>query len=652
MAIMIHSLFKQVINESVFSKKNENKAVSKKATSVNEASDDDAIGWLTRNNIIPQVFGGEYNGLRVPSAMKPGKKIPFWDKRHLVYPFVGINGYADFPAIEAKHGNEASFMSSRLKSINVDSNVRNILSKQVADGTGIPGNVFLIFPQMPMSSVGTRNLNKSMSLFTTYNKRDSYSNSIYPYNVQQALSVDEKGNLYPNPSKPGGVVLCPIARKAQMASSGIMYADRLREDDVAQMGYLYDRSIFAQQFTGSDRLDFPRVAGLLGSFMSGAVLTNELANGNPKFGKFDEFAKENNFITEDGEIDFIAIRGWILEADSSEIVNKLLIPYLLKSPFEQTYCWRTLRPEQKAAMRDDIAVYNALNGRSGGSFESNLEDVETGSFEFSDDLEETEIGESVDLVFETEPVGMVLEATDDTKSIGGDLSRQEFMAIFDHYVKSHAPTIALMPKERTAPLLRDDGRIKTKDSGVKRTFARILTKNTPKMDIDYKFCPRGLNGLETSYSGVLDYSPLFSQFSEIVDGSMPQRFRYTRIVGYMISFEYDPSIEEAYHKMSNSGKTRNLGLLKYYMESPNSVKLREPTVFDVIYVKGGTYGNFLFSGYATRVNGRDVQQMGGEPPQAVDSDKLFADNVNGLHSTIVHDTERINIQGRYNRSVF
>ena len=104
--------------------------------------------------------------------------------------------------------------------------------------------------------------------------------------------------------------------------------------------------------------------------------------------------------------------------------------------------------------------------------------------------------------------------------------------------------------------------------------------------------------------------------------------------------------------MSNSGKTRNLGLLKYYMESPNSVKLREPTVFDVIYVKGGTYGNFLFSGYATRVNGRDVQQMGGEPPQAVDSNKLFADNVNGLHSTIVHDTERINIQGRYNRSVF
>ena len=649
---MIHSIFKKVIKESALSDRNFGGGVSDKTKSVDEAFDDDSIGWLTRNNIIPIVFGGEYNGLRVRSAMKPGKRIPFWDRKHLVYPFVGINGCANSPALEAKHGNEASFMNSRLKSIDSDVDVRRILSQQVADGTGIPGNVFLIFPQIPISSVGTRSLNKSMSLFTTYNKKDSYSNSIYPYNIQQALSVNEKGNLYPNPSKRGGVVLCPIARKSQMASGGIMYADKLRREDVAQLGYLYDRSIFANQFTGGDRVDFPRVGGLLGSFMSGAKLTNDLTNGNPKFGKFDEFANENGFMTEDGEIDFIEIRRWIREADSDEIVDKLLIPYLLKSPFDMTYCWRILRPEQRVGMKDEILVYNALNGRTGGSFESNLEDSESGDFEFSDDLEETEVGESVDLIFEEMPDGSIVESSDDTKEVGGDLSRQEFMAIFDHYVNSHAPTIAIIPKERATPLLRDDGRIKTKDSGVKRTFARILTKNTPKMDIDYKFCPKGLDGIETSYSGVLDYSPLFSKFGDIVDSSLPQRFRYTRIVGYLISFEYDPAIEEEYQKNSNSGKKRTLGLLKYYMDSPNSVKLREPTVFDVMYVKDGNSKNFLFTGYATKVNGRDIQPMGGEPPQAVDMNGLFADNDRGLHSTIVHDTGRINIHGNYNRNVF
>jgi len=644
-----HGIFKRVLNESPFSKN-----VVKSSSSVNEAADDSAIGWLTRNNILPQVFGGEYNGLRVPSAVVPGKAVPVWnDRKYTTYPFVGINGYADFPAMEAKHGNEASFMSGKLKSINADSNVRRILDAQVAAGTGIPGNVFLIFPQMPMSSVGTRSLNKSMSLFTTYNKRDSYSNGIYPYNVQQALSVDERGNLYPDPSKKGGVVLCPIARKAQMTSSGIMYADRLRMDDIYRMGYLDDRSVFANQFTGSDRLDFPRPGGLLGSYMSGARVENDLRGGNPKFFHFDEFAKNNGFISEDGSIDFIGIRKWILEADAEEIATKLLIPYLLKSPMEMTYCWRVLTSDMRPAMKADIAVYNALNGR-GSSFEDTLGDVDSGTFDFESDAEEVDddVAESVVLKFEhPEDAEKILnESSDSTGSIGGDLSRQELMAIFDHYMKSHAPTIAIKPKEQGSPVLRDDGRIVTKHSGVKRTFARIITKNTPLMDIDYKFCPKGVDGMSTSYSGTLDYSPLFSKFADVVDKSMPQQFKYSRIVGYMISFEYDPTIEEAYKKVYGKGKTRSLGMLKYYMESPNSVKLREPTVFDVVYITGGKYGNFLFSSYS-RPMAKNVVQMGGEPPQEITANGLYADNVNGLHSVVVHDLDRINISGRYNMAV-
>ena len=645
-----HGIFKKILNESTFAK-----SVDKAKSSVNEVAEDSAIGWLTRNNILPQVFGGEYNGLRVPSAVVPGKPVPVWsDRKYTTYPFVGINGYADFPAIEAKHGNEASFMSGKLKSINADINVRRILDAQVAAGTGIPGNVFLIFPQMPMSSVGTRRLNKSMSLFTTYNKRDSYSNGIYPYNVQQALSVDAEGKLHADPTKKGGVVLCPVARKAQMSSSGIMYADKLRMEDIYQMGYLYDRSIFATQFTGSDRLDFLKPGGLLGSYMSGVRVENDLRGGNPKFFHFDEFAQSNGFVAEDGSIDFIAIRKWILEADSEEIATKLLIPYLLKSPMDMTYCWRLLTPNMYNSMKSDIAVYNALNGK-GQFFEDNLEEIDSGLFEFEadDDAMDDDLAESFVLKFENpdDLQKMVSEASDDSEQIESNLGfRREVMAIFDYYMNKHASTVAIKPKEQGSPVLRDDGRIATKHSGIKRTFARIITKSTPLMDIDYKFCPKGVDGMTTSYSGVLDYSPLFSKFSDIVDKSMPQQFKYSRIVGYIISFEYDPAIEEAYRKVYGKGKTRSLGMLKYYMESPNSVKLREPTVFDVIYVKGGKYGNFLFSSYSKPMS-KNVTPMGAEPPPEVVSNGLYADNMNGLHSVLVHDLERINIAGRYNTSV-
>lgn len=653
-----HGIFKKMVDESTSKKTNE------KRVSVNEAYDDNALGWFTRNNILPQIFGGEMNGLRVRSAMltdEKGKQIgatpSFGDGRKPTssYPFVGIYGYADFPALAAKTGNKKSFISDKLRQISSDVSIRAILNKQVMDGTGIPENAFIIYPQMPLSSIGSRVTKRSTSNFNLFNLRDEYRLTTYPYNVQQALSVDENGRIFPDQTKAGGVVILPRSTSAQWNSAGMVYLSKLTMYDVYTIGCLDNRPELARQFTGGDRVEWPRVGGLLGMFMSNGSLQNNLRNGNPSYGKFDEFAKENGFITEDGEIDFLSIRQWILTADSEEIATKLLIPYLLKSPMENTYCCRVVTTSPDCPVKEsDVAVFKALT-EGNAQFEKGLEEIDSGEYDFeADDGEPDDFSESAPMVYGDE---FINEAADTNMvEINESGMAKEMMAIFNYYISHHAPTIAIAPSQRKINLLRYDDRIKTKGSGVKRTFARIISQRNPLIpEIDGRFCPKEILGnMRVSKSGTLDYSPFFKKYERLLEQSAPQKFKYTRIVGYMISFEYDPVIEEEYknERREKGFGTRGMGLLKHYIESPNSKMLsREPTVFDVTMIRSDEYGNFLFSGYGLpqRVN---VVPMGEDDMQVLSSKNLLADNQDGLHSFMSHDFDRINLPSTYNRTVY
>lgn len=654
----VHSIFKKLVNESVFAKK----CGKTDIPDINEGVADGAVGSLTRNNIIPNIFGGRYLGLRVPSAMLPGKAMPFWDRIHFTYPFAGINGASNTAAIAARHGSESSFMRDYLIEKGELQSVKDILAMQVAQGTGIPSDVFVLFPRMLISSIGSKGTSKSMSLFNTKNLRDSYNLSLYPYNVQQALSVDTNaGKIYPDPSKKGGVVLRPLASGAQMSVGGMMYLDRLTKEDIMSLANLKYGSggheAFAEQFTGSSNPNHDRVGNILGSYMSGERyasdtnsvnpnFVNPIKNGNPNYGKFRKFAEENDFVSEDGNIDYMAIREWILEADGEEIVDRLIIPYLLMSPFERTYCWRKLTPDKEKEFAQDITLYKALNGQleAKGGEEPSI-DIEHVEFEPYDDSEEQsndDVGESA-MVF-CDCRGDVNESEGMDASVGGVINKNGYMAIFDRAATLHHSTIVLKPTLQEEPLKRDDDRTITKNEGYKRTFVRVIFENTKLMDEDFEYCPSNADGIITSSSGVLDYSQIFNDYKDILDLNSPQKFKYERLVGYTISFKYDGDIER------ERETKRRKGLLNSYLESPNAVRLNETTTFDVIYVKTDK-GNFIFTGYTNPNEGGYKYKPAVPPPDSIEQNRLYADMDSGLHSVIVHDKVRNVISYSYNKQV-
>lgn len=666
-----HAIFKKMVNESSFMKD-----IAAKASAVNEAYDDNALGWNTRNNILPQVFGGDKHGLRVPDAMKrdEGGKllapIPVWKKNgktQSIYPFVGINGYSNTSAMAAAHGRAASFMRDKLNSIRNNYSVRQILAAQVAAGTGIPANVFLIFPQNPISAVGKNGTKRSASYFYTYNDKDGYSKSIYPYNIQQALSFDtERGMLYPNPEKPGGTILIPIARKGSRSgytAHDLMYASKLRNDDLGRLACLDDPKVFAEEFTGSGRMDWPNVGGTLRSYMSGANMSNNLG-ANQDFGNFEKFAAENGFLPEGGsrqDIDYMAIREWILTAGAGEIIEKLIKPYLLKAPFEMIYCWRPISSAQEdcKVTQDDINVYNAITGA--GNFEDTAEDIENAEFDITDDgddvggeLEEgDDVGESI-VFYTVDDAGRFINESDEkgSTSVEALTTGSGFWAVCEKFMRGHKPLVSIAPKNRDMPLLRDDNRIKTKDSGLKRTFVRFLVdKPVPGLaELDAKFAQTNVDGRLSSYGGTMNFSPLFKTYSDRVDESMPQTFKFWRLVGYMVSFKYDPDIEAAARKMYGHGRESAMGYLRYYLESPDAVMERGTTGFDVMYVRSSEFGDFLFSSYAQPA-GKNVEIAGSDFPPEVSQNNLAADNIDGPHSVLFHDIERIRMPTNYNTNV-
>lgn len=645
----IHSIFKNAVNESAFSdyfkKRLDNPFV-------NEVYDDNAVGWLTRNNILPQMFSGNKNGLRVRAALKNEQQVPNWNMKYLTYPFVGINGYSLEPAMVAKQGNYASYMRDNLTTLSSYADVKSVLAKQVSNGTGIPGDGFLIFPKIPIETASTRNFSKSLSVFTPRNKRDFFSEKIWPYNVQQAFSVDDKGNLYVDENKPGGVVLYPVARSAQrgsqVASSALLIVSKLNDYDLAKIASLDDRSVLAREVTDK--------GGMLHSYFSGARSFDNFQNGNQNYKNFQKFAEENGLLLEDGSIDVEGVRRWIETQPTNVVLDNLVKPYLLMTPFDRTYCLRTIGIRDRIRMKGDVAVFKALCSIGGDSFETNLEKVENGQnvgVSDNDDHfdvtyeEGSEFGES-----EKPPVFQGF-GINESEGSGREVGTAELMEVCRKYIISHKPTFMMIPKERLAPQIRDDGKIRTKSEGVKRTFVRILTENTPFNEIDQKFCPKDFMGMIPSHSGVLDYSGLFAAYPDMFDENAPRMFKYTRIAGYMVSFQYDPELEEECKRVSGHGKLRFNGALNYYIESPNGVMYREPTIFDVLYVhadKSGAYGDFIFSGYAT--NGNNGNSM---PPQQIVEEiesKGLSAGSSEMHSAATYGFGFQKIPYSYNKSAF
>ena len=641
----IHDIFKTAVNESVFSYYLSGRVSSKK---VEEAYDDNAVGWLTRKNVLPSIFKGTMNGLRVPSAATG--PVPVWgDSKYLTYPFVGINGYALHPAIEAKQGNASSYVGSNLERISKSvASVSDVLARQVSEGTGIPPDAFIIFRKIPITSAGDAANRRSMSLFSQFNVNDMYRTSTYPYNVQQALGVDGEGKLFVDRRKRGGVVINPVAKTSQMKSTDLMRLHPLTVGDVAELVEKLGKKTVAEQLTGDSNLSFPKAGGMLGAYMSGARDVGSLPGGNPDYKDFGKFAEENGFETEDGAIDFMKVRAWVVDPSTSaeDIAERLVIPYLLMSPFGRTYCWKRITPAEAEALASDIAVYQALSKEGGADISSIASSPPDGD---EDDSVEFDGGDS-DADGEGVGESVVSEAAPgpETPDVGAELVATDLMRICRWYRRAHNPTLLMGPRIRPDDLLRDDGRVKTKSSGVKRTFVRILSDTTELVDVEKKLFPFGMESLELSHSGTLDYSPLFDEFKGILDQSMPKRFPYMRIVGYMVSFEYDLDLERAYYRGPGNRKIRFRGLLEYYTE--NGRMFRNPTVFDVCDIDGGKYGNFLFSGYAAPSARTGTKRATTPPPAAVDENGLEA-SATGLHSYAVHGTMHAVVPVAYNRAV-
>lgn len=672
----VHKLFKKLLNESVFIKKNDEKPDK---SAINEGIEADAVGNLTIKNIIPTIFYGTYHGLRVPSAVKKGKSVPYWDKKHFTYPFVGIYGCSEKPALAASHGREVSFIRDRLGKMEAYPIVQLILDRQVANGTGIPEDVFIMFPKMAISSAGNVGTRKSESLFNIYDINNAYSMSSYPYNVQQALAVDKDGRIYIDSYKNGGTVILPAARNTQMVSGVMLYLDKLTEDDLVKLAGLSDgtggHDKFAREFTGD--LTLNRVGGMLGSFMSGVGHTSAEGKfnptfakridtgGNPKYGRFDKFAKENLLTTDNGEIDFQAVREWIREAPSKEIVKKLIIPYILPVPFDKTYCWREVTPQLRVKFRDDIRLVNALTKKEKHSLDdeldndSEIEVISDDIVEFdidsdggailptNDDSGDGGVGESFDDIVFGRDAYPICEAEISGVSSHGVITKKGYMEIFNRAANYHNETMMVIVRRRDEPLTRDDGTT-VEGMDVKRTFARVLFDNTELTDTDRQYGPVDETGaLLKSSSGTLDYSQIFEQYGAILDKNAPKAFKCKRLAGYLISFKYDPDIEE------ERKRDRRAGFLNMYLQKLNEGKaelLNEPTVFDVLYVFDKEHGNFIFTGYANRSN-LPTYKPDVPPPSSIDEKHLYSTGASGLHSVIVHASDRTNVPYAFNQGV-
>ena len=667
-----HSIFKKVVNES---------SLTTRHSDVNEAADDSAIGSLTRNNILPMIFSGDRNGLRVPSAMRSGKPAPYWGDEYRTYPFAGINGYANSPAIVAKQGNQASYMKDRLERIGNNPDIRSVLESQP---NGIPADVFLMYPQMPISSVGIKGYKKSASSFTAYNTRDAYRRSLYPYNLQQALGVDANGKLFVDKDNPGGIVLSPKSRDASRNTKELMYAHKLEMSDICSL--LGDNRRFATEFTGSDNLQFPRVGGLLKSYISGAPFDNPIHDGNPVYGDFNLFAHEMSadgydfigwgdddfsrkcvetlmqdcggsalFDERYAEINYIEIRRWILESPLEEVAELLVVPYLLMTPYEKTYCWYDLTSEKASTPKyvNAIRVFNALTSNTpfAGGGDGEAEGGESGEQLFEESAEMTALP-SEDHSFKTvsEAMEFMNEAYDRTLGLEFAVNSTTVMSLFNEYIHRPRPTIMFKVRTDVEDMLRDDNRVATRRQGVKRSFARILSNTEDITAMDRFYYPKDDGGqLIMSRRGTLDYSQLFKKYSALLEEGAKKRFNYVRIVGYMISFTYDPDVENACLKLTTHGMPSGTKLFEFYSKSPDASRFHEVTTFDVLYIRGGEYGDFLFSGY-TPIGSGSRLSYGDVPPEVADSG-LLANFKDGLHSVMVHDFNRINMTTNYNVAV-
>lgn len=630
----------------------------KAKTDINEAY---GMEKSTRNNILPSIFSGEYGGVRVPSALKDTSKVPFWGAKYATYPFVAIEGYSETPTqFGSVKGREHSFINDKLGRISTNDSVKNILRRQISSNpNAIPGGGTILFPDFPISVAGSRansrDINKagptSLSVLTSKNTSDTYRQGIYPLNVQQALSIDDNGKLYPNDKKDGGIVLVPYGHGRGIVSDSskpMCMISPLRREDLISVAGLDNPKKFCDDLTGTGG----GVGGLLLIAIRNGRLGDGIANNaNPTYGDLAQFL---SFIgmkdTSEAAVSAMIpqIRNLIINACKTKdgqlkIVDKLIIPYLLKSNFDSTYCLRPVPSDVLEKHSNDVAVYQALLGE--GSFEDTLKQIYSDEdyFDFDDENtgeeSDSEIGESIS----------VSESSEDTPNVNNESLAANLMVAIRRFIQYPMnTTISFSPKTTVLGSTRENGDVITSHEGLKKTFIRFITSDGIE-ETDENFLKGGFSNGEVSTRGTLDYSPLFEKYKELFRDDMPRKFKYYRFVGYMISVPYSPEIEEA-AKKSAHGRVRGSAMFREYMSRNNELEFVEPTIFDLIYIKGGDgYGDFIFSGYDKKIPKAKQILMGDAIPEEIISNGLIEDPVVGLHSYAVHDVKRRYMHNAYNK---
>lgn len=380
-------------------------------------------------------------------------------------------------------------------------------------------------------------------------------------------------------------------------------------------------------------------------------IENPIKNGgNPTFGKYDELVntlirnskariKYNGELVNEFNSDNIEdnkycsniayyIRYVIMTKYKDDMVglcNDIVKPYLLMTPFEDTYVVRELTPDERAneAIKKANEVYTLLRTS------------------YDEDMK-FDIAESVTF-------GSVSDST---------FNGPAFLEILNGIAtgSNRHQTFVFTQNEQKVETRRDNEHIIVKHVGTKRMFLRICYGNLNKLPIDSMFTSRHGGIFQTS-SAVLDYSKIFKDFNGILDESMPQSFKTTRFCGYVVTFSNDDAIEDYFAEKHGELKTDDenyaLGLLKAYSESPNAKDLLidEPIVFDVVYFHPCKFNDmgFISSGYEQITDKYSAVCMSTEPPNGVNTNEPL--NGGQLYSTVYRSYKDITVQSVYNNKL-
>lgn len=377
-------------------------------------------------------------------------------------------------------------------------------------------------------------------------------------------------------------------------------------------------------------------------------IENPIKNGgNPSFGKYDELVNsliggsrarikyngaivnefDDNNIDDDKYRSNIAyyVRYVILTKYANDIrglCNDIVKPYLLMTPFENTYVVRGLTTDERSdeSIQKAYEVYTLLRTSYGDNMKFDIaESVSSGSV--------------VDTTF----------------------NGSALIEIFNGIVtgSNRHQTFVFTQNEQKVETKRDNENILVKHVGTKRMFIRICYGNLNKLPIDDVFSSRHGDLFQTS-SSTLDYSKIFNDFPGVLDESMPHSFKTTRFCGYVVTFYNDDAIEDDFAaKHSDLGvDTENyaLELLKAYTESANmnDLLIDEPIVFDVVYFHPCKYNDmgFISSGYEQITDKYDTSTMLTPCPYDVSTGGAL--NGGQLYSTVYRSYKNIIVSTAYN----